>query len=67
MATNVFFSFGNLEGLENLIPNPNCIGKALKTWRELLEFVMPEVAVADACSQDKVLVRNGHVALDPRY
>src|SRR5262249_49693213 len=63
MTARVFFRFGKLEGLQDLVASFLCVGKAFHSWRELFEFVSAEVTVSGAGSQNQVVV--GHGDLQP--
>ena len=67
MKAGVFFSFGGLKCLENLVSDLNRVGQALETWSELFEFVVPEVAVPDSGSENEIVIGHRHIARGLRY
>src|ERR1700757_4776584 len=61
MAARVFFSLGELEGLQDLVASCNRVGKALQSWRELFKFVPAEVTVTGAGGYDQVVISDRHI------
>ena len=61
MKAGVFFSFGGLKCLENLVSDLDRVGQALETWSELFKFIVPEVAVSYPGSEDKIVIGHGHL------
>ncbi len=61
MTAGVFLSLGLLERPEDLIPNRYGVGQAFQSRSILLKFIVPEVIMACACSQNQVVKVDPHV------
>src|SRR5229473_2609538 len=61
MTAGVFLSFSLLERPEDLIPNRYGVGQVFQSWSILLKFIVSEVIMACACSQNQVVVVDPHV------
>src|ERR1700747_2467317 len=61
MTARIFFSLGELEGLQDLVASCNRVGKALQSWRERFKFVPAEVTVTGAGGHDQIVISDRHV------
>src|SRR3954465_9970240 len=58
MPARIFFRLRLFERLQDLVAGRQGIGEALQPWRELLKFLMTEIAMRGAGREDQVIVRN---------
>src|SRR5260370_17317114 len=61
MKAGVFLSLSLLERPEDFIPNRYGVGQVFQSWSILLKFIVSEVIMACACSQNQVVVVDPHV------